>query len=226
MPTIVLRMAHSSQPTVPGPSPSAKPRNPQPEKVSAALERWLSSEGEKTLGSLIELFEKKSFAILFVLLLGVPALPLPTGGATHVFEVIAVLLALELMAGRHEIWLPQRWRGLELAGRRQQRFITGLMKMIRRLERFSRPRLRFLFDHRLSNIVFGLLVIGGSVGAFLAPPFTGLDTLPALGVVLLSLGVLLEDVLVVVAALLVGAAGVVLEIVLGSAAVHGIGQLF
>ena len=36
-------------------------------------------------------------------------------------------------------------------------------------------------------------MIAGSLGAFLAPPFTGLDTLPALGVVLLSLGVLLED---------------------------------
>jgi hypothetical protein len=43
-----------------------------------------------------------------VLLLGVPALPLPTGGATHVFEIIAVLLALELIVGREEIWLPRR----------------------------------------------------------------------------------------------------------------------
>ena len=51
--------------------------------VSDELERWLQSEGEKTLGSLVELFEEKSFAIVFVLLLGVPALPLPTGGATH-----------------------------------------------------------------------------------------------------------------------------------------------
>ena len=89
-----------------------------------------------------------------------------------------------------------------------------LINLIRRLERLSRPRLRFLFDHRLSNIVFGVLVIGGCAAAFLAPPFTGLDTLPALGVVLLSLGVLLEDVLIVVVALAV-VAGVVLEVVLG-----------
>jgi hypothetical protein len=161
-----------------------------------------------------------------VLLLGVPALPLPTGGATHVFEIIAALLALELIAGRDHIWLPQRWRTLELAGDKRQRFIAALMKMIRRLERFSRPRLRFLFDHRLSNIVFGLLVIGGCVGAFFAPPFTGLDTLPSLGVVLLSLGVLLEDFVVVVLAVAVGVAGVVLEIVLGSAAIKGLGKLF
>jgi hypothetical protein len=133
-----------------------------------------------------------------------------------------MLLALELIAGRDEIWLPQRWRKLELAGPRQQRFLHGLMRMIRRLERFSRPRLRFLFDHRASNVVFGTLVVGGSVAAFVAPPFTGLDTLPALGVVLLSLGVLLEDVAVVLMALVVGATGVALEIVLGSAAVHGL----
>lgn len=196
-----------------------------PGKVSDELERWLTGDGEKTLGSIIQLFEEKSFAILFVVLLGVPALPLPTGGATHVFEIIAMLLALELIAGREEIWLPQRWRRLELAGKKQQRFITALMKVIRWLERFSRPRLRFLFDHRLSNIVFGLLVIGGSLAAFVAPPFTGLDTLPALGVVLLSLGMLLEDVVVVLAALIVGIAGVTLEVILGSAALSGIERL-
>jgi hypothetical protein len=203
----------------------AHPPRPAPERVSVQLERWLGGDDPKTLGGLIELFEEKSFALLFVLLLGVPALPLPTGGATHVFEIIAVLLALQLIAGSQRIWLPERWRRIELAGKNQQRFLSGLMKLIRRLERLSRPRLRFLFDRRLSNILFGLLVIGGSVAAFVAPPFTGLDTLPALGVVLLSLGVLLEDILVVIAGVLVGLAGVALEIVLGSAAINGIEKL-
>src|SRR3954449_5698211 len=132
------------------------------DKLSDELGRWLAGSGDHTLHGLIEVFQEKSFAVLFVLLLGVPALPLPTGGATHVFELIAVLLALQLVAGRDRIWLPQRWCGLELAGARQQRFIAALMKMIRRLERISKPRLRFLFGHRLSNIVFGLLVMGGS----------------------------------------------------------------
>jgi hypothetical protein len=171
-------------------------------------------------------FEEKSVAILFVVLLGLPALPLPTGGATHVFEIIAILLAAQLIAGRDRIWLPKRWCSLELAGDRQQRFIAGLMRLIRRLERISRPRLRFLFNHRLTNVVFGVLVIAGCLGAFLAPPFTGLDTLPALGVVLLSLAVLLEDFAIVIVALVVGVAGVVLEIVLGSAAVKGVADLF
>ena len=212
---------------MPEPPPPTKASRPTPQKASDQIERWLTSAGDKTLGGLIDVFQEKSFALIFILLLGVPALPLPTGGATHLFEIIAMLVALQLVAGRNKIWLPARWCRLELGtGSGRTRFIRGLMKVIRWIERFSRPRGRFLFDHRASNTVFGLLVIAGSLGAFLAPPFTGLDTLPALGVVLLSLGVLLEDFAVVVLALSVGGAGVVLEILLGRAAVRGIGNLF
>jgi hypothetical protein len=198
-----------------------------PEKVSDQIERWLASDGEKTLGRLIEVFQEKSFALVFILLLGVPALPLPTGGATHVFELISILVALQLVVGRNTIWLPERWFRIDLGtGGKRTRFLMGLTRAIRWIERFSRPHLRFLFDHRASNAVFGLLAIAGSLGAFLAPPFTGLDTLPALGVVLLSLGVLLEDFSVVVLGVLVGAAGVFLEIFLGKAAFDGIRMLF
>ena|SRR5215218_9507688 len=193
-------------------------------RVSDELDAWLQGDGDKTLGGLIEVFEKRAFAIVFVMLMGLPALPLPTGGATHVFEVITVLLALELMAGRDEIWLPRRWRARKLDT--DGRFITAILKTIRRMERWSRPRLTFVFGHRLSNIGFGAIVAGGAVAAFLAPPFTGLDTLPALGVVLVSLGVLLEDFLLVIVGLIVGAAGVLLEIVLGGAALKGIKSLF
>jgi hypothetical protein len=196
-----------------------------PPRVSDELELWLNEDGPRSLGSLIDLFGPKSFALVFVLLMGVPALPLPTGGATHVFEIITVLLALQLVVGREEIWLPQRWKKLEFGGPRQQRFLRTLIRMIRRLERISRPRLRFAFNHRLSNIVFGLLVVGGSVAAFLAPPFTGLDTLPALGVVLISLSVLLEDIAGTIIGLVVGAIGVALEIILGAALIHSLGSL-
>jgi hypothetical protein len=199
---------------------------PPDKKLSDELEEWLAGDGDRTLGALVDAFGEKSFAILFVVLLGVPALPLPTGGATHVFEIIAALLALELIVGRQQVWLPERWQRLKLGGDKQQKFIAGLTKLIRRLERLSRPRLVFLFDHRLTNIVFGVLVLAGTAGAFFAPPFTGLDTLPSLAVVLLALGVLLEDFLVVAAGLVVGVAGIALEIVLGAAAVNGLSSIF
>jgi hypothetical protein len=193
-----------------------------PLPVSGELEHWLEGEGGNTVGDLVDVFEEKAFALVFVVLLAVSALPLPTGGATHVFEVIAMLAALQLIAGRKKIWLPQRLRRRELGGSALNR----LIRIIRWLERFSRPRLRFLFDHRLSHVVFGVLVLAGSLAAFLAPPFSGLDTLPSLGVVLVSLGFLLEDVAFVVVGVVIGITGVFLEIVLGKAVVHGIRSLF
>ena len=205
--------------------PAAREADARAERLSDQFERWFDEAADRTLGGLSNVFREKSFAVLFVVLLCVPALPLPTGGATHVFEVIAVLLALQLMLGRSEIWLPRRWRALELAGPKRQRLVRALIRLIRRLERVSRPRLSFLFEHRLANVIFGALVAVGSTAAFLAPPFSGLDTLPALGVVMLSVGVLLEDVLVVIAALLVGAVGVAIEVARGRAVIHGIGSL-
>jgi hypothetical protein len=185
----------------------------------------LRDDGEKTLGSLIDLFGPRGFAVLFVILLAVPAIPAPTGGVTHVFEVIAMLVALQLIANRDEIWLPDRWRAWVVASSRDSPSITRLVRIVRRLESMSRPRLTFAFGHPLSNVVFGVLVLGGSLAAFLAPPFTGLDTLPAIGVVLLSLGVLLRDFALVVAGVVVGAAGVALEIVVGRAGYELLGDL-
>jgi hypothetical protein len=68
-------------------------------------------------------------------------------------------------------------------------------------------------------------VLCGSLAAFLAPPFSGLDTLPALGVVVLSLGVLLEDFAIVLIGVIVGAVGIALEVLLGAAAFHGLSSL-
>jgi hypothetical protein len=195
-------------------------------KVSEELGRWIDSDGDKTFSGLIAAFGEKSFAVLFVLLLGVPALPLPTGGATHVLEIIAVVLALQLIAGRRDIWLPERWRELNLAGERQQRFTHALLRLLRWLERFSRPRVRVLFRQRISRVVYGVLVFCGTMGAFLAPPFSGLDTLPALGVVLLSVGVLLEDIAIAALGVAVAAVGIALEIALGHAAWHLMSQVY
>ena len=196
------------------------------EKVSDQLERWLRSDEPKTLGSLIDLFGPRSFAIVFVLLMALPALPLPTGGATHVLEVITGLLALELIVGRQDIWLPKRWERLKLAGPSRQKFIDKLLSTIRRFERFSRPRGRWLFRHRLSGVVFGLVVLALTAGAFFAPPFSGLDTLPSLGVVVLALGVLLEDFVLAAVGLAIGAVGVVAETLLGSVVVKAVKSLF
>ncbi len=197
-----------------------------PVRVSDELERWLRGDQPKTLGSLIDVFGERSFAIVFVLLMAVPALPLPTGGVTHVFEVITMLLALELIVGRRTIWLPARWRKLQIGGESKEKFIDALLRRIRSLERISRPRGRWLFGHRLSGSLFGLAALGLSLTAFLAPPFSGLDTLPSIGLVVLALGYLMTDIAVVAVGVSIGVLGVASVIFLGSIAVKFFKSIF
>ena len=79
------------------------------EPFSTQLEHWLADDEPKTLGRLGEVFAEKSFAVTIMMLMFLPALPLPTGGITHVFEAIVVLLALQMVLGRRTIWLPERF---------------------------------------------------------------------------------------------------------------------
>lgn len=204
---------------------STPAKQPPTARFSDELRAWAASGGDGTVGSLVDTFGEKSFAVLFVLLLGVPALPLPTGGVTHVFEAIALLLAAQLLIGRRTVWLPMRWRNVALTGPKSKRFIERLLRLIAWLERRATPRGGFLFGNRLSNAVFGALVFIATAAAFVAPPFSTLDTLPALGVVVLSVGVLVEDAVIVGAGVAIGAGGVALVVALGRAAIRGIADL-
>src|SRR4051794_5235231 len=189
--------------------------------VSDELEHWLGGDQPKTLGNLIELFGPRSFALIFALLMALPALPLPTGGATHVLEAVTMLVALQLVVGRRCIWLPARWRRLQLAGPSREKLLTVLLRRIRWLERFSRSRAGRLFDHRVTSSVFGALVFGLTLSAFLAPPFSGLDTLPSLGVVVIGLSVLLRDLALALLGALLGATGVATTLAIGNLALKG-----
>jgi hypothetical protein len=185
--------------------------------ISVQLEEWLHSDRKKTIGDLVETFGPRSFAILFMILMALPALPLPTGAVSHVLEILTMLLALELMVGRTEVWIPKRFQDKELKGLSGPKFGNALLKRIRWFEKFSRPRMAGLLENRLTGMAFGAIVFTLALTAFLSPPFSGLDTLPSLGVVVLSLGVLLGDIVIAAVGLGIGVLGVVVVIGLGKA---------
>jgi hypothetical protein len=187
------------------------------QKVSVQLEEWFGSSRKKTLGDLVDTFGPRSFAILFIVLMALPALPLPTGAVSHVLEIVTMLLALELMVGRSEVWIPRRFQDRELKGLTGPKFSRALVKRIRWFEKFSKPRMAGLLENRVTNMAFGAAVFGLALTAFLSPPFSGLDTLPSLGVVVLSLGVLLGDIVIAAIGLGIGVLGLVVVIGLGKA---------
>jgi len=190
------------------------------EPFSDQLERWLRSDGTKTLGALGDVFAEKSFAVAILLLMFVPALPLPTGGISHVFEAITVLLAAQMVLGRRTIWLPARWQHRELGPTTTAKAIPFMIRWIRRVERFSRPRGAWLLGQGWMLRLLGLLLIGLAVAAALAPPFSGLDTLPSLGAVAVALAIILDDIVVLAIGVVIGTGGTILILTIGAAFVR------
>jgi hypothetical protein len=193
---------------------------------SDQLESWLNSEGPKTISDLGRVFSEKSFAVTILFLMFFPALPLPTGGVTHLFEAITVVLAIEMMLGAHSIWLPARWNNHPLGATTTKKAIPFMMRRIRWLERFSKPRGASAFHRRGFLAVLGVVFAALALASALAPPFSGLDTLPALGAVFVALAIILEDVLALAIGLAIGTGGVVLIVVVGASLIHIVRDFF
>jgi len=193
---------------------------------SDELEDWLKGDAPKTVGALSEEFGERSFAVTILLLMFLPALPIPTGGLTHVFELIAILIALQMVLGRRTLWLPRRFAERELGASMTGKAVPFIGRRIRWFERFSRPRLAGLFNQRWFIRVLGLVIVAFTIGAVVAPPFSGLDTLPALGVVVICLAIILEDVLVLAIGSAIGAGGIALILTIGAALAHFVAHRF
>jgi len=189
---------------------------------SKQIESWLDSKQPKTFGNLSTFFGKNSFATIFIICMAIPALPIPTGGITHVLEVVVALVALETIIGLKSLWLP-KW----LAKKQLPTLVikTGLPKFIqylRKLEKYSRPRGVAFINNTFTERFAGLAVLAFAAGAFFALPFSGLDTIVSIGAVVLSLGLVLNDVVYFVAGLIIGVIGLFLGIFLGTVIAHAL----
>ncbi len=197
-----------------------------PRKFSEQLEGWLKSRGAKTLAGLDEVFGAKSFAIIILLLMVVPALPIPTGVVTHLFEIIAMLLALEMTFGFKRLWLPKRIGRVQLSRAVTGRAIPRILRLVSWVEARSYLKWKAAFKNPALARINGVVLFVLALTAFLAPPFSGLDTLPSMGAVLVCLSIILEDALVLLTGYIVGAAGALVVVVLGALTVNWFMHLF
>jgi hypothetical protein len=184
--------------------------------LSERLERRLH-EPHVTIGSLADVLDERGFAVVLMILMIPSALPIPTGGVTHVLEIFAGLIALQMVVGRRELWIPGRLARKELGETFTGKAAPKMLRFIRWFERRARPRLARLLDTRATVAILGVVVLVFVVGAFVAPPFSGLDTLPSLGVVVVCLGIVFSDGLIVGGGLVIGVVGLAVEIALGAA---------
>jgi hypothetical protein len=179
------------------------------------LEHWLNDDSPKSLGDLGNVFAEKSFAAATVLLMIVGGLPIPTGGVALLFEVMAAIVAAQMVLGRRTIWLPARLRQRQLGQLATGRTLPFMLRRLRWLERHSRPRWVPLFHRQLFMRLVGLVLTVFALVACLAPPLSGLETLPALGSILIALALILEDMVILGIGLVVGIGGILLFVRVG-----------
>jgi hypothetical protein len=193
---------------------------------SEELEDWLGSDEHKTFGEMADVFGDRGFAVGVVLAMSIPALPLPTGGVSHVFEVLALLVGVEMVLGLDDLWLPGWLKRRKLGALIEDKALPFIVRRVRWFEKRSKRRGAALFDQQWFRRLLGLLVIALVIASAVAPPFSGLDTLPAMGAVVVALAILLGDVLLLGVGILLGTGGVILMVTIGAALAHFITSLF
>jgi hypothetical protein len=177
----------------------------------------LLDDDSLTVGDVMTALDERSFALVLMLVMFPSALPVPTGGVTHVLEIVAALVSAQLVVGRTELWLPKRMLDHQLGPTFTGKFLPAVMRRVRQVERIARPRFARLFENRVALACVGAVILLFVVGAFVAPPFSGLDTLPSIGVVVVSLGLVFRDGVIVAVGVVVGLVGIGLVVALASA---------
>ncbi len=171
--------------------------------LSDVVEAVLREAGAQPLrlGELIDRTAERGFGLL-MLLLGLPMLipVLPPGSSTLVGPIYAIF-AVQMIKGARHPWVPARLRDRMLSSQTVEALRTRGLPIIRTAERFSRPRGLWLSERvvlRLAGIVVFLM------GVVLLSPLPFLNTLPAVSVMLIGMGLLNRDVAFMLAGMAVG----------------------
>lgn len=178
-------------------------------------------ESHITLRQIIDEVEESGFGMmLFVLTL--PAfIPIPVGGALS--GPMVALLALQLIVGRHEPWLP-RW-ALEKGPKRGAlaNLHKRLTPVLRPLHKLIKPRADWVFENglmfRLTGVILFLLAL------LLALPIPGTNYLFALSLLLFALAMIERDGWLLLSAWVIGLVLIGTAFVLSSQIIEAFGAM-
>lgn len=141
-----------------------------------------------------DLFGQEGLMLLSVFLTIPFMIPVSIPGVSTVFGVAILLIGISRLLGR-QLWLPKRIVQRTLPADKLRSGLTQGMRVVQRLERLARPlRLKWLITGRVIGTLNSCSLITGAL-LLMAPfgfvPFS--NTLPALALLLLSIGFLQRD---------------------------------
>lgn len=171
-----------------------------------------------SIGQLLEAFHERGFGF-FLFVFALPAaLPLPGLGVNVIIAAPLLLLTAQQIAGRHTIWLPEKTKGKTFEGKSLDSVIEKAAPWIRRIEFFLSPRLAFITQGVFSHLIG---VFGFIMACSILVPLPLTNTAPAIGICLMSIGVLTRDGLAVIVGAIWGLAWVAMLVTV--TAIFGMG---
>ena len=137
---------------------------------------------------------------ILLLLLSLPgALPMPAIGLNSPLGVIVMLLGVQVFFGKHSPWLPGRFTRVQLRPAWCSRAAHLGNRFLSVFERFIKPRINWMKYHP-GTVLLGVTVF--VLGFLMLLPIPGTNTLPALVLLSLSIGLIESDGLITLLAVI------------------------
>jgi hypothetical protein len=195
-----------------------------PAELLADIRAALADPGNATLGALAGALAVRGFGLVAFALALPMALPVPVPPGVNVALALPLLiLTAQQAAGARRLWLPARVAAVRLPAGWLARVLARAEPWAARLGRVVRPRLAWATGPVGSRAA-------GAAGLIMAlsicVPVPLSNTVPALGIALMALGVLTRDGLLVLAGGAGGLAWVAGLVAAGAWALHAAGALF
>jgi hypothetical protein len=144
-----------------------------------------------TLAELDQALKGRGSAMLLILL-ALPFCFIAIPGLSTPFGIAISLIGACLVLGC-EPWLPAFVARQRLSTTHLAQLLTGAIKVARQLEKFVRPRLSFLHGGSGMLRLIGLSIVIAGLGLMLPLPIPFSNSIPALAVVLLAIGMMEKD---------------------------------
>lgn len=130
---------------------------------------------------------------LILVLLSLPfLLPIPIPLLSTVFGLVICFIGVRLALGQRP-WVPARLMDREIKAESLQKILKGAVRVVRTLERFMKPRWRFMTRTLFVRRAVGVMITLSGALLLLPLPIPFSNTFPAWTVLLLAAGALERD---------------------------------
>ncbi len=150
---------------------------------------------------ILEALHERGFGFLLFIFALPAALPRPALGINFIIALPLLFLTTQQAMGRHQIWFPEKIKYKSINRKTFESILDKGLPFIRFIEKFIRPRLGFITQGYFSNII-GILGVIMALSICVPLPLT--NTVPAFGIAMMAMGVIMRDGLAVIIGALIG----------------------